>query len=176
MDIIYRILSRNEIEKLGEIDRNEIIEEKYCFKDGNLILKKDYEEIKGWETGTENWIVSLQNNYDEGGLFYGAFLNETLVGIAALSGKFIGNEKDAIQLDTLFINKSHRRQGIAAKLVAILKEAAVQLNAKKMYVSSSESKNTVHFYMNVGFNVTTEHIEELFDVDCPDDIYMEMVL
>ena len=176
MDIIYRKLSRNEIEKLGEIDRYEIIEEKYCFRDGNLILKKEHDKIKGWETGAENWIASLQNNYDEGGFFYGVFRNETLVGIAALSGEFIGNEKDAIRLATLFIDKNHRRRGIGSKLVAILKEEALRLNAKKMYVSASESKNAVHFYMNAGFSVTAGRIDELLDEDCPDDIHMEIVL
>ena len=176
MNIIYKALTRDDINKLKQLDRYEVINEKYYYSDGSLALKKEYEEIKEFEPDTESWIASFQNNYDKGGIFFGAFHNERLVGIAALSGERIGKEKDAIQLDTLFVDKNHRKQGIGAKLVAMLREKAIQLNAKKMYVSSSESKNTVNFYMGTGFSVINGRIEELFDEDCLDDIHMEVVL
>jgi len=43
--IIYRVLKRDEIHRLNEIDRYEIVEEIYYFKDGKLALEKEYREI-----------------------------------------------------------------------------------------------------------------------------------
>ena len=43
--IIYRVLERDEIRKLNEIDRYEIIEEVYYFKGGKLVLEKEYREV-----------------------------------------------------------------------------------------------------------------------------------
>ena len=43
--IIYRVLERDEIRKLNEIDRYEIVEEVYYFREGKLVLEKEYREF-----------------------------------------------------------------------------------------------------------------------------------
>ena len=174
MDIIYRALSREECKRFKQIDRAEVVEDIYYFRDGNLVLEKEYYDIKGLDN-IENRIVNLQKIYDENGTIYGAFHNDTLVGLVSLKGKLIGKKDDTIQLSSCFVSKDYRKQGIATKLVGMLKEKAMQMGAKKMYVSATPSKNTIHFYMSVGFKVTNEPIQELFDEE-PEDIHMELML
>ena len=173
-DIICRILSKEELKKFEQIDRYEIVEDIYYFRDGRLVLEKEYYEIKGLDN-IENRIKNLKNIYDGGGTIYGAFHNDTFVGLVSLKDKLIGKNNDTIQLCSCFVSKNYRKRGIAAKLVSMLKEKAKELGGQKMYVSATPSKNTVHFYMSVGFKVTDEPIKELFDEE-PEDIHMECVL
>jgi len=123
----------------------------------------------------ENRIKNLKNIYDGGGTIYGAFHNDTFVGLVSLKDKLIGKNNDTIQLCSCFVSKDYRKRGNAAKLVSMLKEKAKELGGQKMYVSATPSINTVHFYMSIGFKVTDEPIKELFDEE-PEDIHMECVL
>ena len=174
MDITYRALTRDECKKLKQIDRSEIIEDIYYFRDGHLVLEKEHCEVKGLDK-IEKRIANLKKICDEGGAFYGAFHNGTLVGLAGIKGGLIGKNGDTIQLCSCFVSRKYRNQGIAAKLADMLKTRARELGGKKMYVSATPSKNTVHFYMSVGFRVANEPIKELFD-EQPEDIHMELTL
>jgi GNAT superfamily N-acetyltransferase len=139
-----------------------------------LVLEKEYREVKHFDTWPERFD-DLTEDYDNGYTLLGAFDGEKLVGLACMRGNLIGKNNDTIDLSTCFISKNYRKQGIATKLIDMLKERARQLNAKKMYVSAAPSKNTVHFYMGVGFQVTNEPIREVFDEN-PTDIHMEFIL
>ncbi|MCL2546392.1 MAG: GNAT family N-acetyltransferase [Oscillospiraceae bacterium] len=174
MDIMYRLLLRDECQKFREIDRYEIVEDIYYFRDGNLALEKEYYEIQGLDN-IEKRIAELINIYDEGGTMYGAFHREMLVGLVGVGGQLVGKNNDIIQLTSCFVSKNYRKQGIATKLVNMSKERAKRLGGKKMYVSATPSKNTVHFYTGIGFKATDEPIKELFDKE-PEDIHMEVTL
>ena len=174
-NITYRVLKRDEIiNKLDEIDSYEIIEETYYFKDGKLVLEKEHREFKHFDSWHERF-EDLTEDYDNGYTLLGAFDGEKLVGLVGMRGDLIGENNDTINLSTCFISKNYRKQGIATKLIDMLKERARRLNAKKMYVSAAPSKNTVHFYMGIGFQVTNEPIKEIFDEN-PKDIQMEFIL
>ena len=173
-DIIYRALTRDDCDKFRQIDRCEIVEDIYYMRGGNLVLEKEYYDIKGLDN-IENRIMNLKNICDKGGTIYGAFHNDTLVGLVSLRGELIGKNNDTIQLSSCFVSKNYRKKGIATKLIDMLKERAVQLGGKKIYVSATPSKNTVHFYMGIGFQLTDEPIQELFEEE-PEDIHMEMNL
>ena len=174
-NIIYRVLERDEIiNKLDEIDSHEIIEESYYLKDGKLTLEKEYREIRHFDTWQERF-EDLTEDYDNGYTLLGAFDGEKLVGLACMRGNLIGKNNDTIDLSTCFTDKNYRKHGIATKLTNILKEKARQLNARKMYVSAAPSKNTVDFYMGIGFRMTNETIKMIYDEN-PTDIQMEYIL
>ena len=62
---------RQEIEEVRNLNRSEIIEQVYYYKNGSLILKDEYHDIKGWNL--ENLEQILKNLYDlhyRGGIFY----------------------------------------------------------------------------------------------------------
>ena len=171
--ITYRILERDEIRKLSEIDRYEIIEEIYCFRDGKLVLEKEYSEITDIPDISEV-IEDYIEDYDDDGTFVGAFDGEKLAGLGGISGKLIGENKDTLQLSSLWVSNQYRKKGIGRQLVSMLKEEAKQLGAERLYVSAAPSKNTVNFYCGVGFDLTTP-IKMLFE-DEPNDIHMDMKL
>jgi len=171
--IIYRVLERDGIRKLNEIDRYEIVEEVYYFRDGKLVLEKEYREIIGISDISEV-IEDYIEDYDGGGTFIGAFAGEKLVGLSGIGGKLIGENKDIIQLTSLWVSNKYRKKGIGRQLISMLKEKARQSGAEKLYVSAVSSKNTVDFYRGAGFNLTTS-VKELFE-DEPEDIHMDMLI
>ena len=172
-EIIYRVLERDEIRILSEIDRYEIIEEIYRFRDGKLVLEKEYREEIDISDASEV-IEDYIQDCDGGGTFIGAFDGEKPVGLSGICGNLIGEKKDMIQLSSLWVSNKYRKKGIGRQLISVLKESAKQSGAKKLYVSSTPSKNTVDFYRGVGFDLTTP-VKELFE-DEPEDIHMDMLL
>jgi hypothetical protein len=69
-----RRLRRGEIEKVRDIDRSEIVEQDYCFMDGQLTLKDVYYDIKGWDPSElEVSLEHLYDIYDRNGTIFGAF-------------------------------------------------------------------------------------------------------
>jgi GNAT superfamily N-acetyltransferase len=176
MELIYRDLSRDEIIKMKEIDRKELVEYNYRVKDGKLEMFEFYCDIKGFGAEHLNRIIDdLYKLYDNGGTIYGAFENSKLVGIVSLDSKFRGRNKDRLQLALLHVSNDYRKKGIGKYLVEIVKEKAKQLGASKIYISGAPIKNTIDFYMNVGCKLTPEIDEELYKLE-PDDIPMELCL
>jgi len=174
----YRILQREEIERLKEIDRSEIVEGIYYSKNGKLELVKEFYAIKSWPEGqgqVEKMINRLYDLYDRGGTVFGAFDNITIAGMAALESKFIGKNKDQLQLALLHVSNKYRKMGIGKKLLDLARNKAKEMGASKLYISASPSKNTVDFYMRVGCVLASEINEELFELE-PEDIHMELKL
>ena len=64
-----RPLQREEISRIWQIDRREIVQNIYYLRDGELILKPDYFDIQGWPPGeTEHYTPILLDCYERGGL------------------------------------------------------------------------------------------------------------
>ena len=96
-EITYRVLERDEIRKLNEIDRYEIVEGVYYFRDGKLALEEQCREITDISDISEV-IDDYIEDYDDGGTFIGAFDGDKLVGLGGIGGKLIGEKNDMIQL------------------------------------------------------------------------------
>jgi predicted N-acetyltransferase YhbS len=171
-----RILQREEIPLVWQIDRREIVENIYFLQDGKLILRPDYFDIQGWPPGeAELYTPILLDCYDRGGTFWGAFENEKLVGGAILESKFIGSQYDTLQLKFLHVSRDYRRQGIASTLFQLATERARIRGAKKLYISATPSEHTVNYYLRLGCVLATEIDAELFALE-PADIHLEYLI
>jgi len=171
-----RLLSRAEIPYIWQIDRSEVIDNIYYLHNGELVLEPEHYDIHGWPQDTpEQYTPVFLNCFDRGGLFWGAFEGDMLIGVVVLENRFIGNAKDMLQMKFLHVSNSFRKKGLGKKLFLIAVEKALELGAKKMYVSSTPSENTVNFYMQLGCVLATEIDRELFDLE-PEDIHLEYVL
>lgn len=107
-----RAVKRNEIEEIRIIDRSEIINQIYYYKNSKLILKNEYYNVTGWEPNNiERNINNLYELYDRGGSFLGLFQEERIVGIVALECKFIGSNNNQLQVVFLHIDKNYRKKG-----------------------------------------------------------------
>jgi predicted N-acetyltransferase YhbS len=97
-----RKLEREEIDRTWTIDRSEVIDHIYYFENGTLVLKPEHYEMSGWPPGeAEKYTPLLLDCYDRGGWFCGLFDDARLIGVAVLENKFIGKDKDQLQLKFL---------------------------------------------------------------------------
>lgn len=174
--IEYRRLAAAELLRVGEIDRAEVIDGIYRVVDGALRLEEFHLDVAGWPPGEPDGSVSyLERCLDRGGAAWGAFDGERLVGIAVLDGRRIGSGLDTLDLFFLHVSNRYRRHSIGRALVGLARSAALELGARRLYVSASETRNTVEFYQRLGFGLASEVDAELFAME-PNDIHMDMVL
>ena len=172
----YRLMIQDEIKRVAEIDRSEVIDYIYHFKNGNLKLEKEFWNVKKWNSEQKlHHISSLQDIYDRGGTIFGAFDDSKIIGVIALDNKFIGRNKDQLNLAGLWVSKRYRKMGIGKALIELVKNKAREIGAEKLYVSATPSQNTIKFYMNRGFRLVKEINEKLFELE-PEDIHMEFIL
>jgi predicted N-acetyltransferase YhbS len=168
-----RRLARHELDDVWSIDRAERIERVYVWRSGRMLLVPQRHDVKGWPSGEpEKYGPILLDCFDHGGTFYGAFEAGTLVGAAALEGRFIGRRGDRLQLKFLHVARSHRGTGLGGRLFAKLVEVARQLGARQLYISATTSENTVRFYLNRGCRPTDEIDAALFAIE-PEDLHLE---
>jgi len=171
-----RAVKRKEIDDIRNIDRSEIINQFYYYKNGKLVLKKKYYNISGWDPkDIDININNLYDLYDRGGFFLGLFQEKRIVGVIALECKFIGTNNDQLQVVFLHIDKNYREKGYGKILMNQTKERAKALGARKLYISATPSKNTVDFYMHLGCELASEINADLYQLE-PDDIHLEMII
>jgi predicted N-acetyltransferase YhbS len=171
-----RLLQRDQIPLIWQIDRREIVQNVYYLENGGLVLKPDYVDILGWPPGeAELYTPILFDCYDRGGTFWGAFEHETLIGVAILESKFISSRQNTLQLKFLHVSRDYRKQGIASTLFRLAIEKAKTFGAKKLYISATPSENTVNYYLRLGCVLATEIDPKLFALE-PEDIHLEYVI
>jgi N-acetylglutamate synthase-like GNAT family acetyltransferase len=169
-------VKRKEIEEIRFIDRSEIINQIYYYKNNKLILNNEYYNVTGWEPNNiERNINKLYELYDRGGSFFGLFQEERIVGVIVLECKFIGNDNDQLQVVFLHIDNNYRKKGYGKILMNQIKERAKELGAKKLYISATPSKNTVDFYVHLGCKLASEINADLYQLE-PYDIHLEMIV
>jgi predicted N-acetyltransferase YhbS len=174
--IHIRFLQREEIPFIWQIDRREVIENIYYLRDGKLVLEPEHYDMQGWPPGeAEHYTPILLDCYARGGVFWGAFKNDGLIGTAILESKFIGSKHDTLQLKFLHTSHDYRNQGLGTRLFNLAVEKAKALGAKKLYISATPSEHTVMYYMRLGSVLATEIDPELFALE-PEDIHLEYVI
>jgi len=166
-------MRRTEVALVWSIDRSELIERVYRYDSGKLILTPERHDVSGWEDATigayEPWLLDC---FDRGGTFFGAFEADQLVGVSVLESRFISEAKDQLQLTFLHIGRSHRRSGLGRRLFDLAARRARELGARRLYISSTPSENTVEFYLHMGCRVTDDVNPELLAAE-PEDIHLE---
>ena len=169
-----RQLDISEFEKFKEIDRREIVEHVYYFRNGSLELEDEYIEVQDWtDKKKEQFISEFKELSSQGGMVFGAFEGGQLAGMAVLDTRFMGPNMDQLNLNGLWVSRDFRKKGIASGLIDHVKKIAKELGAKSLYVSATESYNTVNFYMKRGFKLAKKVDERLYEKE-PMDIHMEM--
>ena len=168
-----RKLRRHEIIDIWSIDRAEVIDKVYYRVGKELVLKPELHDVKGWPPGEpERNGPTLLDCFDRGGTFYGAFRGDTLIGACVLESRFIGRERDQLQLKFLHVSRRHRQSGVGRTLFDKAVAKARELGAHRLYISATPSENTVRFYLERGCRVTDDVDVALFELE-PEDIHME---
>ena len=171
--IDIRALRRDDIPLIWAIDRAEVIDGVYVLVDGTLELRPEHFEAHGWPPNeAELYTPILLDCFDHGGWFCGAFRQEALVGVVVLEGRFIGRERDMLQMKFLHVGRAMRGQGLGVRLFDLAREEARERGARRLYVSATPSEHTIDFYRRRGCRLTAEPDPELFALE-PEDIHLE---
>jgi predicted N-acetyltransferase YhbS len=171
--VLFRELGQDELERVWAMDRREVIENVYYLEDGDLVLRPEYYNMRGWPPGAQELTTPiLEDCFERGGTFFGAFDKGELVGVAVLDNDFMGKEGDQLQLVLLHVSRDCRGRGLGRALFERAVAQARELSARRLYISATPSENTVDFYHHLGCVVAEEVDEALFAME-PGDIHME---
>lgn len=172
----YRTLSRNEINKLEQLDRTEKIENNYLLREGKLVLVQVGFNTQDWsKESKQKRIANLQAVFDKGATFYGAFDSDSLAGMSVLDHNPVQTGVARLNLEGLWVSHGYRGKGVGKTLFQMAAQAARSRGANLMYVSSTPSENTVHFYQRLGCQLANPVDPTLFAKE-PEDIHLELVL
>ena len=81
-----------------------------------------------------------------------------------------GSNVDQIQLVLLHVSRAYRRQGIAARLMDEVVTLARERGAAYLYISATESRSAVGFYLSQGCELAQDVDPELYALE-PNDIH-----
>lgn len=170
--IVYRTMARDEVPRIGEVDRAERITRLYTLHDGILTAEPCDFDVQGWGPGEpEKHVPWLERELDEGGTMFGALDNDRVVGVAVLGGRFRGRNRDQLQLVFMHVSNGYRRQGIGSRLMDEAAGLARARGARWLYISATPSQSAVGFYLSHGSRPAPEVDEELFALE-PEDIHL----
>jgi predicted N-acetyltransferase YhbS len=168
-----RQLRREEVERVWEIDRREVIDNVYRLEKGSLVRTPEHHDVLGWPPGeAEKYTPILLDCFDRGGWFHGVFEGAELVGAVVLESKRIGEKKDQLQLAFLHVSRSHRSRGVGSHLFELAKAKARERGARRLYISATPSEHTIDFYLRLGCSLAAIPDEELLALE-PEDIHLE---
>ena len=175
-NIEYRTIEITEIDRLAEIDRTEVIEDIYYIRDGKLVLEREHWELDGWPPGHLEEIMDFTRvHLGRGGIAWGAFDGDRLVGVASIDGIPIASSDDTINMPLLHVSNGHRGQGIGTHLFGLAADRTREMGARRMYVSGIPTGNSIKFYMNHGCRPIDKPDPELFQRE-PEDIHLTVEL
>jgi len=172
-----RRLRSDEIEKIHELDRSEIIRIGYRQEGAELIEFPVCWDDDGWVEGDGEhsfgrMIRGAEELMDLAGTAFGAFDEDRLVGIAIYRPRLT---ETTGQLGLLHVSNGYRRRGIASRLFDEVCTLARADGAERLYVSATPSESAVGFYLAKGFTPTSTADPELLELE-PDDIHMTLAL
>ena len=173
-EVVYRLMSAAELDRMGEIDRTEYIPIIYRQQGDQLTEEHHGFNVPPWFTDNEDeHSVAYHRAFTEGhlatgGTALGAFDGQRLVGI----GVVMPHVRPGIaQLAQLHVSDGYRGQGVGRRLCALMDDIARAAGDTAMVVSATPSVNTVQFYMGRGFAPTAEPLPELYALE-PEDIHL----
>jgi GNAT superfamily N-acetyltransferase len=176
--IAYKRLGREDLARIGDIDRTERIDTLYVQHGTELEARAGDWSAPAWSSeGDGPHSVAAQRSeceryVDAGATALGAFVGERLVGIGIVR---LHLRSGIAQLAYLHVGDGYRGRGIGVRLTADLEHIAREAGDTTMVVSATPSRNTVHFYLGRGYRPMAEPLPELFELE-PEDVHMEKTL
>jgi GNAT superfamily N-acetyltransferase len=167
--IEIRELARDELRRAYAIDDSDDGDVVYVVTGAGLrAVPRDVHRprrtAERWDQAIAQWEAIL----DHGGVVYGALHGDLLVGVAVLRPRLTAARA---QLQSLFVSRTYRRQGVARRLVEEVARRALAAGARELYVSAVSSVPAVGFYLAQGFRVADQVDPDLFAQE-PEDIHL----
>lgn len=172
----YRPMVRDDVARLPEIDRSEEADQTYVVRDHQLVLLDEGFTHPGWDQAYYDVrLPRLYISFDNEGSGWSVIEDGRLVAIAVLDGRWIGPDHDTLDLTFFHVSRHLRGHGVGRQLWDRSLDLARSRAANHLYVSASDSKRTVDFYLTRGMHLAPAPDPALFKVG-PTDIHLEMPL
>lgn len=169
-----RDLARDELARIGEIDRTERIDVLFEQHGTELIARRGNWSSPAWNAeGEGEHSVHAQHHAllhyaDAGGVSRGAFSEGRLVGI----GMVVPHIRATIaRLAYLHVSQDFRSTGIGGRLCADLELIARRAGDTEIVVTATPTGNTVRFYLGRGYRPLAQPLPELLELE-PEDVHM----
>ncbi|NVZ68796.1 GNAT family N-acetyltransferase [Pseudomonas costantinii] len=171
--LVERALNESDIPLLATIDRTELVHECYRMEGGELVLYAAYHDMRGWPEGeAEQDAVALLACLKRGGWMLGVFEGPALVAAVVVDNRLIHSQNLHMrQLKFLHVSHAARGMGLGGRLFALACEHGRQVAADALYVSATESRNTVDFYRRHGCLLLKQPDPQLYAQE-PHDIHL----
>lgn len=176
--ITIRDMARDELARVGEIDRTERIDVLYEQRGTELVPRHGSWSAPPWErNGEGEHSVDAQHRallgyVAAGGVALGAFVGRRLVGIGAVVTHV---RPSMAQLAYLHVSREFRSTGIGSRLSDELELVARSAGDTEMVVTATPTENTVRFYLGRGYRPMQHPLPELFELE-PEDIHMSKAI
>lgn len=158
----------------------------------DFILRQDVKECWRRVNGTltlmpvayvEDWdpvqrrerAEEVINELEKGGLAYGAFCEDKVVGFACLAAEFFGSQKQYMDMALFYVSGPFRRQGIGRELFKMACRGAKDAGAQKLYISAHSAKESMAAYYGLGC-VEAAEVNRILAEKEPCDVQLEYVL
>ena len=179
--LAYRKMQTGEIYRIGEVNREEIVLAEYVVQRDDTrfglaarkIRRPAPLKIAPWsKDGIQKRVTGWKPALEDGGLMYGAFDVQKLVGFVILGPKKPDRSGEII---ALFIDRDYRRQGIAGELLAWAERKALALGMESLYVYANPTESSLSFYLKNSFEIVGLISKEIVG-SLPGDIVMAKIL
>lgn len=150
---------------------------KKCWrKENNEWVLKDIAFTEQWDLPEYEYLIKcLHSTINTGGVVFGAFYVNILVGFASIENQFFGSKAKYLQLSNIYTSYGKRNIGIGKELFLLVCEKAIERGAEKLYISAHSSEESQAFYKSIGCNEATEYNLKLVDEE-PCDCQLEYVI
>ncbi|MCA9982713.1 MAG: GNAT family N-acetyltransferase [Anaerolineales bacterium] len=156
----YRELPPTDIDRIGEINRAELITGQYIVEPDKtgLGLVARLQTIDpplqspAWsEAGTARRITDWRPHLDAGGWLYGAFDGDRFAGFIILGPAHADHSAEIV---ALFIDRDYRRQGIGQVLMNWAEGKARKEGIKAIFLYANPTLSSANFYRKMGYQIT----------------------
>ena len=170
--ITYRDLQADELPLIAGIDRSEDIEGFYTVENGTLVYHDAPQRATPWSAkDIEARLTRLRPLLESGGQVLSAWDDRQLVAFASLEATGVGGDPRVMELDMLYVTKTHRQHGIGRVLTERLAETARARGAHSLYISATPTRGTVEAYVRMGALLLETPDPTLFARE-PEDIHL----
>lgn len=170
--LVTRCLMRTELPALWTIDRRERVDEVYAVVDGQLTLRREFYDTRGWPEGEpESQAPLLLACFDRGGIFRGVFDGGRLVAASVLDSAPVADWPLLRQMAFLHVSHDRRGLGLASMLYDRCMEDVHSLGGSGLYISATSTRRTVDFYRAKGARLAARPDRHLYGLE-PDDIHL----
>lgn len=145
-------------------------------KIGNAYELVDSDHIIDWDLEKRRSIAQIIiRTINDGGFAFGAFEGDKFVGYILASGKRFGSAEHYIKIALFHVSSTHRKMGIGRQLFRLACEEARNQNARKLYISAGNAKETQDAYRKLGCVPAAEIDPESVE-RATEDIQLEYLL